>query len=414
MIRYLLNPDSRLLGIGNLVYFSVCLCGGVLLGSTVSVYTIAGIIFGSYHLLRGTYILKANSSVTAVGLAFFAYFCTNVLTTAVHFGGYWMGELVSTAIFLGFVPLISLVRAKNQDILTALEISAAIVPIIATPSAIDMIYQGYIRIELAAGNAGVTAVLASVLYLINLVAIFRGKSHYFLLSYVGVFTSFLILIFTGMRALLPVIVILPIFLFWYYHRRQNFDYSNKQISRAMVIVFVFAIVAYPTVSERLYASFTDLQEISKGDTNSSLGQRAELWQAGWALFLESPLFGHGPGNVGSVMTQKTAELTGHALGYSHFHNAIISELVRSGLVGFLALTMIFWIPIREIRNCSNQKGASEGFVLLAGTHIIYFASGVTGIMINHDLLDSTLLTMTVLCVYLSCVSSDDRETCSAA
>lgn len=411
--QYLFNPDPKLIRAGNLVFFSVCLTCGVAIGSAVSVYVIAGIIFSTYHIMRGAYKVSENNSIKIVGLAFFVYFCTTVLTALINTDPNWATAILSDSIFLGFVPLVSLVKVDKNDLLAKIEISSAIVSVLIAPIAIWMVYVGYSRIELAAGNPGITAVLASILLLVNLIAINRTNNNNGFLFIFGAIASCLLILLTGMRSMFPLILILPLITFLLFRSRHRIWMGWKRFLLVLALLFGVSILAYPLVSSRFISGLLDFEQISSGSRVGSIGSRLELWRAGWLLFLESPVFGHGPGQVMHVLKQKTAEISPQMLDFTHFHNAILNELVRTGIVGFIALIIMFFIPFREVLIHDKNDMSRNSLALLTGVYIIYFQSGLTGIMLHHDLTDSIFLTTIVVSVYLSCVTSEESSVLKA-
>jgi O-antigen ligase len=125
-----------------------------------------------------------------------------------------------------------------------------------------------------------------------------------------------------------------------------------------------------------------------------------MWRAGYLLFLEQPILGQGPGNSAGLMAVKTKEISGIELGFTHYHNAAINELVRSGIVGFAALAGLFLVPFAFCLRAKKDDAAMAGFFVLCSVQSAYLLSGLTGIMLGHDILDSVYLTAVTFSLYM--------------
>jgi O-antigen ligase len=398
---YLFNPDRDKLNAGNVIFMVVCLTLGALIGSAVSVYVVCGVVYGTYHILRGAVTLRRDSPVMSVAVAFFAYFAAELIAAIVNPSEGMASELMSTGLFLGFLPLISLMVIPPILLLDKVEISAAVVAIAAAFIAAALSAAGYQRIELAAGNAGVLAVVASVLFLINLNAVFRQGQKYWQFGLAGSVAAVFVILLTGMRALWPVIFVLPLLMLLTSRQAVISAISKRAIAGATLAFLLVSVLAYPVISSRIAQISVDVEAANHGNFSTSIGERIVLWRAGLDLVLTQPILGYGPQNVTHVMIEKTRNIPGGPLGYSHFHNAFLNETIRAGLVGLAALLAIFIVPLVVVLKARRVGEANIALKILLGTQIIYMFSGLTGIMLGHDILDSILLCVTVFCVYLA-------------
>ncbi|RWX58067.1 O-antigen ligase domain-containing protein, partial [Mesorhizobium sp. M4B.F.Ca.ET.089.01.1.1] len=137
---------------------------------------------------------------------------------------------------------------------------------------------------------------------------------------------------------------------------------------------------------------------TKGDHSTPLGLRVGLWDIGLDAFREAPFFGHGISASRTLSQDGFKERFRTNQGFNHFHNGFLTALVEAGLLGALALATIFgvaiWIAARVLR-LSADPVERFGATMIVVTVIIYVTGGLTGILVGHDILDSTLMVFLV-------------------
>ncbi|MET3591654.1 O-antigen ligase [Mesorhizobium shonense] len=120
---------------------------------------------------------------------------------------------------------------------------------------------------------------------------------------------------------------------------------------------------------------------------------------------EAPLFGHGISASRALTKQGFKERFGGNQGFNHFHNGFLTAVVEACLVGALALAAIFvvalWNATRVLRFSADPL-ERFGATMIVITVIIYLVGGLTGILVGHDILDSTLMIFLVSGTYLAC------------
>jgi O-antigen ligase len=403
LFNYFFRPDDKLLATGNHVFIAACLAGGALTGSFVSVYFVSGIIYALFHLSRGNVNLSRDRMAVFAAMAFASYFFAELIAVIVHPGGKSTANLTSDVAFLGLLPLYSLMKADSNRLMLYLEKTAAVVSTIGALVAVVFFRGPTSRVELSAGNAGVLAVLAALLLLINMNALARNDRNSRLVALIGAVASAYLILVTGMRALWPAILLLPVLALWLQRAMAGLKADRKSIAVGMCLALLFGFMTYPILKNRYEKFVTDFHNADTTGQSNSIGDRLLLWRAGVSLIAENPWFGHGPGHVVEVMTQRTQELQPNAvpLGFSHFHNAAITILVRSGIFGLLAALSIFIVPLSLVYRATKGWHDRSPLVLLAGGQITYLLSGATGIMFGHDILDAVFITLNVFALYLA-------------
>lgn len=400
VISYFLRPSRAALEVTNIVFFCICLCFAPLLGSAVSVYVISGAVYCAWHVARSDTPWPARRPIIWSALAFLAFFLAEALAGLAHPGGRWVAEIFENIPFLGLWPLYGIIHANRERLLGPLEKSAA------AASVLGALWTGPVkfsweRAELMAGNPGVLAVLASILFAINVLGFSRSSDRSRWLSALGSACSAYIILATGMRALWPVLVVVPILARLILGKMAPRKPTRfpAYVGGALFLLLV-AASSFQLVSNRVGEAESDLRAAEHQDYATSIGRRFLMWRAGYLLFLEEPIFGQGPGNSASLMAKKTMEVSGVALGYTHYHNAIITELVRSGTVGLAALAGLFVVPFSFCLRAKKDQAAIAGFFILCCVQSAYLLSGLTGIMFGHDILDTVYLTAVTFSLYM--------------
>ncbi len=110
---------------------------------------------------------------------------------------------------------------------------------------------------------------------------------------------------------------------------------RTRITRPTLVVGAGAVVvvgaAFTTpLGERLTLSAPTTA--TGADGSVLLGDRAQTWTTAWERFVESPIVGHGPGNVELQWTEG-----GRSFSSMFVHNEYLELLVTHGLIGAVAL-----------------------------------------------------------------------------
>jgi O-antigen ligase len=397
---YVFYPRENLLSTGNLIYFNLCLCLGPLIGSVVSVYVIVGVIFGTWHLLWRNIPLPRSFPVLASAAAFASYLAAETISSVVNPGPNNLRELIENLPFLGILPLFAAVFVDRGRLLASVEKAAAAAAIAGYALYLAGMRGENGRAELFGGNAGVLAVLSSILLAVNCVAAWRRRDQKSWFSPIGAVASIGLILATGTRGMLPVIVLAPLAA-----AAALGGASRRQLTWPAAALAAAALLgvggfAYNTLEIRAVVTGNEITAIKAGRNDTSIGQRLLLWRVGFEMFASSPLTGLGPGNAPDLMAARTKALSGVSLTSTHFHNAAINELARAGIIGLAALFSMFAVPFAACLRAEKDEIAKAGFAILCGVQCAYLLSGLTGIMLGHDILDTVYISSVVFALYL--------------
>lgn len=174
-----------------------------------------------------------------------------------------------------------------------------------------------------------------------------------------------------------------LFIWWLSHNPKR---SWTKHSGAFLFILFVALLGYELIGliqHRMDLIYQNLIDFQHGNKDTSIGIRLQLWQAGWYLFSENPIFGVGPGGFAQMMTplSNSGMLTTIAASYGRgeVHNEILAKASQLGIFGLLSLLSIYIIPlIIFIRSAtsriSQQRSAAfMGICLITG----FFIFGLT-------------------------------------
>lgn len=111
----------------------------------------------------------------------------------------------------------------------------------------------------------------------------------------------------------------------------------------------------------------DARYVQVNPTNFSLVERMAHWQAAWAMALDHPLVGVGPGNYEEAYIRYF--LPGWPLALGHAHNIYLNTLAELGVIGLLAflgfLVMVFARLAQALRAKAGRHDYERAALLAA-------------------------------------------------
>lgn len=409
--QFLLQPTHPQKSTTNIIFYSFILGTALLLGSLVTCLVVSAIFWPFFWMFRGRFKVYIPRAIWTVGATFAAFFLVEAILGLVLGGPAAFKETVENIPFLAVLPIWVVTVAVPRDLLKALSLVASVVTIVAIILAslhtfILVSQSGFwflsvYRPELMTGNSNVMALVAAVSLaaILNSFSISDSKIYSNLLLSGGLAAIVLILV-SGSRVMWLSTLIVPFV--YYIIVRPKLALPGKQVTITLIILTcVLSVPAVNLVSQRIHLTINEIEEVSEGSTDSSLNQRIILWKIAYAIFRESPLVGVGPGNAKQTMIEKSRELTGESIGFSHFHNMFATAVVRGGLLEIAALLAMFFVPlVAAIKGVKiNQPDSKNYLAFLISLQIIFLLSGLTGLAIGHDIHDTLFVVGTVFALY---------------
>ncbi|MBZ9756912.1 O-antigen ligase family protein [Mesorhizobium sp. ESP6-5] len=391
-------------------YFSmICFFSPAVLGSVVSFVFHGGALWSVVLLAAKRRRLNIDRPTLAMTLAIYTYCAAMVLASIVN------GTLRADATH--FLPLTTLLLFPISYSTWSITDKATLARIAVLASAaacvgalaltiVQYYWIGMLRAEGGAGNPIVFATVTCLAVIMCLTGAVSGIEKAWKTLTAAILAGVVATAYSGSRMiwvalLIAIVAVLAI-------NRKRFTRSNMK--RALVIAsaccLLTAVITFPIIVRRTHFLFDDWKALAtKGDHSTPLGLRVGLWEIGIDAFRESPLFGHGMSASRAISQQGFEKEYGASQGFNHFHNGFLTALVQAGLVGALTLAAIFIVAISNatrVLRLSADPLERFGATMVVVTVIVYLVGGLTGILVGHDILDSTLMIFLVSGTYLAC------------
>jgi O-antigen ligase len=390
------------------IYFSVaCFFSPPVLGSAVSFAFNGGAVWSVFLLAGKRRRFNIDRPMLFLTMAIYAYCASIVLASIVN------GSLrADLGYFPALIPLLffpisystwSITEKATLARIATLASAAACFGALAL--AVFQYHRIGIRAEGGAGNAIVFATVTCLAVLLCLAGalsgIVKGWKPLALAALAGVAA----IIYSGSRTIWLALPIAAIAVLLVNRRRSAGTNPMRLVLVAGAACLVVAAICFPVIVDRAEILLSDWNALGKGDHSTALGLRVAMWEIGLGAFREMPIFGHGMSASRMLLQQQLHDQFGIPQGYSHFHNGFLTALVEAGLLGALALASIFVVATRNaarVLRLSSDPLERFGATMVVVTVITYLIGGLTGILVGHDILDSTLMVFLVSGTYLAC------------
>ena len=163
------------------------------------------------------------------------------------------------------------------------------------------------------------------------------------------------------------------------------------LSKKLIIAF-FAIMGGSFIllvmnpkfnmTKRYYAAESDIKlYLEKNDKSTSLGARFDMWENAFVAIKESPIFGHGSRGYELFRNKQieSGSMAKTTLQFNSLHNQFLESWVKRGLLGFIGLIVILFVPfIYFMKNCQQQNLEIKCVAILGVMHLLshlfYFMS----------------------------------------
>ena len=205
---------------------------------------------------------------------------------------------------------------------------------------------------------------AAVLLLPMIVAQFtldRGKLAWQLLSVLGICAVFVIIVKSGTRTSWLALVSVPIIAQLLLARG-----SPRLLLAAVATVGLVIDISYlaaPIIKERVDAATSNVPQYLDGDSvnqKNSLGLRFDLWKVAIETFKRSPVLGTSYQERSAIKKEMidAGRVTEHigTDGRGSAHNEVLNALSKKGLLGFAAILLLYFVPLRYFRKCCKLNG----------------------------------------------------------
>jgi O-antigen ligase len=173
----------------------------------------------------------------------------------------------------------------------------------------------------------------------------------------------------------------------------NFGWTRHWVRLLIVTgVFVAGVAALPSthvVQQRLHDTASDFTQLERGNGDTSIGLRLQLWRASMHIFEENPVLGIGKGRLRSAL-QGLAD-TGQAsqvIVNERAHSEFFSTIAELGVIGVACLALVYWGPLsyflkhRKSANVMASTAAHCGLAISASTIVFGLSIDVFAAVMN--------------------------------
>lgn len=401
---WLREHDDRRTELFTLACFSLA----PIAGSAVSFAVNAGAVGGVIERCRGIIRLSNDRTMRLIAIPIYLYCGAYILALATNPAPRW-SLLLPVVTLLLFPFLYSSWCLSRHPTIARSAINASMV---ACYGALLLAFTQFHflggRAEGGAGNAIVFAMVTTMAAAIALAGAFSRSGMSATLLFGAYFAGSIAVLYSGSRMSWVALFIASATLLWIYRDRRHAWNSTIAVSAATIGVAAVMLAATQVMPARISALGSDIHELTtKGNFNTSLGNRGKLWEFAIEAIRDKPLLGHGPQASKPRIREGFAKL-GVEARYTHFHNGFLTAWVEAGLLGLLSLAGIFVaaasIAVRTLARTDNDNQRLGATILLAAA-IVYVLNGLTGALIGHDILDAMLVTYLCVGTYLAAGTS---------
>lgn len=377
-------------------------CSAVI-GSGTSILVTLAFLWAVIRLVRHDFPLSRVRQARVLAVVMALFFVVEAFCGFISYNGMpTLREIVENFVFLSFLPLYSrLSVSSREDMRDALEIAAIIGAFAALLFSLFQMLVLHLRAEGGAGNAVPFAVACTVGYTILWLGCMRCSGGRRVVLATAICAAGACIILSGTRSVWPALLVVPVVVGAIYRRH----FVSQGFGRAAVILIVLAgsigLLAANFIENRVELAVQDVSTALDADNHSgSFGQRLVIWRVGVELFEEAPIFGQGPGNARHLLAERSRELTGIELVYSHYHDVFLNYAVRDGILGVLVVLAMILAPLILAARHERDEIGTYGFAFLAGMEITFLLAGAIGIMFGQDIMDALFMISVITGAYL--------------
>ncbi|WEM42438.1 O-antigen ligase family protein [Photobacterium sp. DA100] len=211
-------------------------------------------------------------------------------------------------------------------------------------------------------NAIPFAITLCLLATVSLFIFFKERRIITLLSFFLLAISIIITETRG--AIIPLTVSSSILLLYKIFERNNI---KKLITTSIFGTFFIISLSYGFVEARVNATVAEIQSISEGNYNTSIGLRLQMWQASPELISINPIFGLGDNHKQELQRlYKAGKIDKSLAKYSptHYHNQYIDKIIKSGVIGFILFLLAVYYPIYACFIKANENSNKECIIAI--------------------------------------------------
>jgi O-antigen ligase len=142
------------------------------------------------------------------------------------------------------------------------------------------------------------------------------------------------------------------------------------------------------VGQRLHEVAGDIRQYRQGNPNSSVGTRLEMWKGAGKMFVAHPLIGVGRENFNLALKTliRRGEVNPAVQEYQHAHNELFHALATEGVIGAIALLLLYGAPFSFFVRHVRRDDACRPYALAGLLLVVSFIDfGMTQVLFSHHI-----------------------------
>ncbi|MBL4284432.1 O-antigen ligase family protein [Vibrio fluvialis] len=148
----------------------------------------------------------------------------------------------------------------------------------------------------------------------------------------------------------------------------KFRFTFKKFILLLLLSSVTSMLSGSFIEQRIEQTRYEFEQIQKGNMNTSIGLRLQMWQAAVKLAEGNWLLGLGNEHFEKLeLLYKQNKVSKALYDYHppHYHNQFIDNVVKSGLIGLSFLLLLLVLPLYLVRHSNkNLKNVVISVVML--------------------------------------------------
>jgi len=159
----------------------------------------------------------------------------------------------------------------------------------------------------------------------------------------------------------------------YWHRKAVYSKKLRVIVICLIVVFIFAALAYVYLSPVQSGTVYEFSQVLHGNISDKFGSsRIEIWRKSLALVPEYPIFGSGPDTLAlrlDLTFSRYDEATGKTFTtfVDNAHNEYLGHLVNLGVFGLACYLAILFSALYV-----SAKNTSNGLLLVISVAVLCY------------------------------------------
>lgn len=222
------------------------------------------------------------------------------------------------------------------------------------------------------------------------------RKRQLLAIFVIIVNIFIIISMQARGTYLALIITILLFASYFAYKK-----SKLILFTTMMIVLLSSIAHIPAFDQRIAQTKHEINSISNGNLNTSIGYRIQVWEAAYYIIPTAPILGVGDKHKDMKSTLASQGIISNvAANFRHYHNDYINTLVKNGAIGLILMISLLIYPIRVF-----IKSKSFSNLPLLFLFSIYGITALTNVPFTS--LQLNIFFLIVTWIYLSNV---DQET----